>query len=58
MSKTRRRPYYSKSKSKRNDKTCRNHGSNLWWRNNRTYSDRKRRKAADQEIAQYSEGEA
>ena len=56
MSKTRRRPYYSKSK--RNDKTCRNHGSNLWWRNNRTYSDRKRRKAAEQEIAQYSEGEA
>ena len=55
MSKTRRRPY---TKSKRFDKTCRCHGSCAYCRGNRTYSDRKRRKAAEQEIAQYSEGKA
>jgi hypothetical protein len=47
LARTRRKPY---TKSKRFDRTCRNHGSCGYCRNNRTYFDRKWRAAADEEL--------
>jgi 5-methylcytosine-specific restriction endonuclease McrA len=43
MSKTLRKPY---TKSKRFDKTCRNHGSCAYCKSNRMYSTKKRLVAA------------
>ena len=54
MSKTQRKPYRG---SRRFDKTCRCHGSCPYCRGNRTHNDRKRRKAAEQAIAYYINGD-
>jgi hypothetical protein len=53
MSRTRKKPY---RKSRRFDKGCRCHGSCPYCRDNRLYSDNKRRSAADQAIADYWRG--
>jgi 5-methylcytosine-specific restriction endonuclease McrA len=55
MSRTRRKSY---TKSKRFDRSCRNHGSCSYCVNTRTYQDRRDRAAADRELrTYYREGE-
>lgn len=54
MSRTRRQPY---RKSRRFDRTCRNHGSCPYCRGNRLYSARKAERAAQSEVKQWERGE-
>ena len=54
MSRTRRQPY---RKSRRFDRTCRNHGSDYRSRGNRLYSARKAERAAQAEVKQWERGE-
>ena len=54
MSRTRRQPY---RKSRRSDRTCRNHGSDYRSRRNRLYSARKAEQAAQAEVKQWERGE-
>ena len=39
------------------DKTCRNHGSDDWALENRTYKNKKRIESANQKLEEYIEGE-
>ena len=54
MSRTRRQPY---RKSRRSDRTCRNHGSDYRSLGNRLYSARKAELAAQAEVKQWERGE-
>jgi hypothetical protein len=53
MARTYRRRY---SGSKRFVRSCRNHGSCDYCRNTRTYNIRRRRRAADVELAEFRKG--
>jgi hypothetical protein len=53
MARTRRKPY---TKSKRFDRSCRNHGGCPYCLNTRTYNDRRRRRAADAELEEFRKG--
>lgn len=53
MSRTYRRPYYKKSK--RDNLSCRSHGSCPWCQGNRTHKDRVKQQAAFEEIREYGD---
>jgi hypothetical protein len=48
--KEKRKPYYG---SKEFDTSCRNHGSCSWCEDNRNYSNKKRKKSAEEQIDEY-----
>jgi hypothetical protein len=48
--KEKRKPYYG---AKAFDPSCRNHGSCSWCEDNRKYSDKKRKRASEEQIDDY-----